>query len=40
MDSLENVYILIGGLIGISVVVLIALKIYIDVATRDDDKRP
>jgi len=42
MDSLENVYILIGSMIGISVVVLIGLKIYMNRAMRDDGqaKRP
>jgi len=42
MDSLENVYILIGSMIGISVVVLIGLKIYMNRAMRDDKqaKRP
>lgn len=42
MDSLENVYILIGSMIGISVVVLIGLKIYMNRAMRDDEqaKRP
>ncbi len=37
MDSLENVYFLIGSMISISVLVLIGLKIYIDRAMRDDD---
>lgn len=37
MDSLENVYLLIGGIIGISVLVLIALKLYIDRATKDEN---
>jgi len=35
MDSLHPVYILIGGMIGISVLVLIGLKIYMNRAMRD-----
>lgn len=37
MESLENVYLLIGSIMGISVLVLIGLKIYIDRATKDDE---
>jgi len=38
MDSLHPVYILIGGMVGISVLVLIGLKIYMNRAMRDDEQ--
>jgi hypothetical protein len=38
MDSVHPVYILIGSMVGISVLVLIGLKIYMNRAMRDDEQ--
>ncbi len=38
MDSLQPVYLLITSMIGISVLVLIGLKIYMNRALREDEQ--
>jgi len=38
MDSLHPVYLLIASMIGISVLVLIGLKIYMNRALREDEQ--
>jgi hypothetical protein len=38
MDSVHPGYILIGSMVGISVLVLIGLKIYMNRAMRDDEQ--
>jgi hypothetical protein len=38
MDSLHPVYLLIASMVGISVLVLIGLKIYMNRALREDEQ--